>query len=219
MKMKMTTNKLEIIGLSGCAGSGKDYIFNHHLKPLGYYRWALADHFKIWIVGKGQATYEEVFKTKPDHIRKLLQIAGTEEGRNIYGTDVWLETTLAWLTHLSNTMGINKFCITDVRFPNEVDFVKSHGGRVYRVEAPQRVKNSSLSHEARQHISETALNDYNDFSGFIWNDPQHSETVKQQLYTLLELGPIAADPFSRLDRVFDKLDESWQKMFGEPFDR
>lgn len=194
-------SKLEIIGLSGQAGSGKDYIFDHHLKPLGYARWALADHMKMWVIGKGQATYEEVFKTKPPHIRKLLQQTGTEEGRDLYGEDVWLRTNLAWLTHLSNTMDINKICITDVRFPNEVKFIQDHGGKVLRIIAERRVRNSPLSHEARQHISETALNGYTGFDGFIWNDPGYEETVKQQIYTLLDLGPIAVNPLSKIEKM------------------
>jgi len=196
--------KLEIIGLSGKAGAGKDYIFDNYLRPMGYHRWALADHFKIWIVGKEQATYEEVFKTKPAHIRKLLQVAGTKEGRDVFGEDVWCQTTRAWMTHLSNTMGINKFCVTDVRFPNEVKFITESGGQVYRIEAPQRVKNSPLSPEARQHISETALNGYVDFSGFLWNDPQYEETIKQQIYNLMGLGPIPVDPF---DQTFGQMIE------------
>lgn len=208
----MTTNKLEIIGLSGQAGSGKDYIFEHHLKPLGYHRWALADHFKIWIVGKEQATYDEVFKTKPAHIRKLLQVAGTEEGRDAFGENVWCKTTLAWMTHLSNTMGITKFCVTDVRFPNEVDFITKSGGKVFRIEAPERVKNSPLSPEARKHISETALDGYTAFSGQIFNDPKHSETVKQQIYTLLELGQIDADPFDKMNEAFDAMGEAFKHM-------
>ena len=106
-------------------------------------------------------------------------------------------------------MNITKFCITDVRFPNEVKFIQDHGGKVLRIIAPQRVTNSPLSHEARQHISENALNGYEGFDGFLWNDPQYEETVKQQIYTLLDLGPIDVDPF---DRMFERFADQTIKL-------
>ena len=70
----------DIIALSGRIGSGKDFIYNQYLFPLGYRKFALADHFKIWIVGQGLATYEEVFITKPPKVRHLLQQAGINFG-------------------------------------------------------------------------------------------------------------------------------------------
>ena len=123
----------DIVALSGRIGSGKDFIYNQYLFPLGYRKLALADHFKIWIVGQGLATYDEVFKTKPEKIRHILQQTGTEEGRNIYGADIWCQTAFAWIEHLSNTMKIDKWCITDVRFKNEVLAIQKCGGRVIRI--------------------------------------------------------------------------------------
>lgn len=177
--------KLEIIGLSGKASSGKDFIFENYIRPLGYYRFALADHFKIWAVGKGSATYEEVFHTKPPHIRKILQQTGTEEGRNVYGEDVWCNTALAWMTHLTKTWGIEKYCVTDIRFPNEAAFVKRNGGKVFRIHAPKRVANSSLNEEARRHVSETSLDEYMEFHGYILNDPEDSPFVERRINILL----------------------------------
>jgi hypothetical protein len=176
---------IEVIALSGKAGSGKDYIYENYLRPRGYHRWALADHFKIWTVGKGQATYDEVFHTKPPHVRKALQINGTEQGRNIYGENVWLETAATWMHHLSKTWGINKFCITDCRFPNEVEFIQSRfGGQVIRVIAPTRSENNSLTVEARLHISETALDTYTKFDFFINNDPD--QDLESQIRRFLD---------------------------------
>lgn len=180
---------IEVIALSGKAGSGKDYIFHNYLKPRGYYRWALADHFKIWTVGRGLGSYEEVFHSKPPEIRRILQQAGTEEGRNVYGEDIWLTTTEAWMIHLSNTWGIKKFCITDCRFPNEVNYVKTRlKGRVIRIHAPTRCSNSSLTTEARMHLSEIALDSYDDFDFVIDNEPgQDVESQIQQFLSQINL--------------------------------
>lgn len=166
--------KIQVIGLSGKAGTGKDWIFENYLRPAGYHRWALADHFKIWAVGRGLATYQEVFHTKPPHVRKALQQIGTEEGRLVYGENVWLDTTWAWMHHLSSMWGIDKFCVTDARFPNEVEYIQSHGGKVLRINAPIRAAQSDLTEEAKAHISETALDNYplEKFDGIIQNDPE-----------------------------------------------
>jgi hypothetical protein len=179
------SNNFSVLGLSGKAGSGKDYIFEHFLRPVGYHRWALADHFKIWIVGKGEATHEEVFLTKPPEIRKLLQEEGTERGRNVYGESVWVNTAFAWFRLLNETWGINKFLISDIRFPNEVEAVQNAGGKVFRIHAPGRVVKNKLTPEQRLHISETALNDYTKFDDFIYNDFEFAETVSMQLQKLL----------------------------------
>jgi hypothetical protein len=165
--------QIQVIGLSGKAGTGKDWIFENYLRPAGYHRWALADHFKIWAVGRGLATYQEVFHTKPPHVRKALQQIGTEEGRLVYGESVWLDTTWAWMHHLAAMWGIDKFCVTDARFPNEVEYIQSHGGKVLRINAPIRAAQSDLTEEAKLHISETALDNYSldKFDGIIQNDP------------------------------------------------
>jgi hypothetical protein len=168
-------SEFTVLGLSGRAGVGKDYLFNSVLKPLGYHRVALADHFKIWIAGKEEATYDEVFNTKPPKIRHLLQQEGTERGRNVYGGNVWCKTLHNWMRLWNENWGISKFCITDIRFPNEVEFVQSVGGSVIRIEAPQRQDAKGLSAEARSHLSETALDFFSGrFDLVINNDPGES---------------------------------------------
>lgn len=163
-------NKFQVIGISGNAGAGKDYVFDHFFKPKGYFRFALADHFKIWAVGRSLLTYEEAFITKPPHVRHIMQQAGTEEGRDIYGVNIWLDTTAAWLTHLNNTMGITKFCITDARFPNEVEYIQNElQGKVLRIDAPDRVAQNKLSDDARKHPSETALDGFDKFDYLLNN--------------------------------------------------
>lgn len=176
---------IKVIGISGKAGTGKDFISQNYLRPHGYYQWSLAWHFKVWTVGKGLATHEEVFYTKPPHVRKELQLEGTERGRMVYGDDVWCNTAKEWFAVLHEQWGIDKFVIPDIRFPNEVDFVKSMGGSVIRIHAPIRAENNSLSPEARLHISETALDGYTDFDYIINNDPHDIHTVASQVDVIL----------------------------------
>lgn len=181
-----------LIALSGGAGTGKDYIHEKVLRPLGFHRVSLADHFKMALVGRGQATYPEVHETKPPHIRRLLQEEGTERGRNVYGENVWCQTLGAWLLHWERTWGMDKFCITDVRFPNEVKFVQEVGGQVFRVVAPGRYSQNKMSEEARKHPSETALEGYDGFNGLIYNDYDDEDYREQVFALLVDYGVLAS---------------------------
>jgi hypothetical protein len=179
--------ELVVLGLSGRAGCGKDYIHQNFLRPLGFHQWSFAWHFKVWVVAQRRATYEEVFHTKPPHVRHMLQQEGTELGRNVYGEDIWVDAMFGWFQLLNETWGINKFCVPDVRFPNEVYGIQRNGGKVIRIIAPERESHSGLSEEARQHISETALDEFplTDFDGFIKNNP--GRDVQSQLKNMEHL--------------------------------
>lgn len=148
---------MQIIGLSGKAGAGKDYIIQTYLRPRGFYQISFAWHMKVWIVGRGLATYEEVFVTKPKHVRELMQLEGTERGRDVFGENVWVDSAMAWMRLYKDNWGIDKFVVGDVRFPNERQAILDHGGRVARVVAPERTLANPLTPEQRQHPSETAL--------------------------------------------------------------
>lgn len=177
---------IKIIGISGRAGSGKDHIAKNILQPMGFYSFSLAWHFKVWLVGKGEATHEEVFVTKPPKVRKLLQLEGTERGRDIHGENIWCNTVLEWMNLLNESWGMNKYIIPDVRFSNECRLIKNMGGIILRINAPKREANSGLTEEARNHISETALDGKDNlFDAIINNDPEYQDTVYSQIISAI----------------------------------
>lgn len=176
---------MRLLGLSGKAGAGKNYIARTVLAPLGYREVALADELKIRAIATGVATYEEAFHTKPPRVRTWMQQEGTERGRQLFGEDVWVNALLARMARVQETWGIDTFVVTDVRFPNEVTGIQAAGGRVLRVDAPERVAASPLSPEARQHASETALDGFDGFDGVIQNDPVFGHTVAWQMHVHL----------------------------------
>jgi hypothetical protein len=177
---------MQLIGLSGHAGTGKDWIAQQLLVPQGFKPFSLAWHFKIWLVGRGLASYEDVFFTKPPAVRHLLQQVGTEEGRNVYGEDIWCHTAAAWLRLLEEQWGQRRIVIPDIRFPNEVAMIEDLGGKVLRLYAPTREASSPLTAQARQHISETAL-DQHRFTYGINNEPDTTPTPNQQMDALFRL--------------------------------
>lgn len=178
---------MQIIGLSGGAGTGKDYIHESVLRPLGFWRVSFADHFKNWMVGQGLGTYEEIHITKPPHVRKLLQQEGTKL-REELGPDIWTNTLGVWMKHWNRTWGLDKFCITDVRFPNEVEFVQSMGGKVARILAPNRYADNGMDEASRSHLSERALDDYEGFDWVLLNDYEDYDLREQVFACLLEHG-------------------------------
>lgn len=167
---------IQVVGISGKAETGKDYLVEQVLRPLGFFQVSLADHLKTFAVGKGLVTYEEAFHTKPPHVRHILQQEGTERARNVYGEHVWCETMAAWIRLLHERNRVTRFVLADVRFPNEVAFVQRLGGKVIRLNAPERAANSKLSAEARLHSSETALDGFVGFDAVLNNDPEFAST-------------------------------------------
>ena len=176
---------MNLIGLSGKAGSGKNYLARQVLAPLGWLECALADEIKIRGVAVGAGTYEEMFHQKPPTVRTWLQQEGTERGRMVYGEDCWVDAMMARLTRVKETWGFDRFVVTDVRFPNEVKAIQDRGGWVFRIEAPERAAASPLSVASREHESEMALDDFADFDGWIYNDPIYAKTVVWQLHVHL----------------------------------
>jgi dephospho-CoA kinase len=135
---------MEIIGLLGHAGTGKNYVAENILpkilKPKNTVVIAFADHFKVDAIIKYGADYNKVYGQKDFLTRKLLQKVGTEEGRNVYGENIWINAVDTWIKVL-NSRGVERFIISDCRFKNEVDWIRSKkNGKVIKINAPNRFK-------------------------------------------------------------------------------
>jgi ABC-type dipeptide/oligopeptide/nickel transport system ATPase component len=112
--------KIKIVGIHGKAGSGKDFIADSIYSD--YFRISFADHFKCDIVGKGIYTYDQVYITKEPEVRHGIQRIGTEEGRDVYGENVWIHCIEAWVRTFYEKNKITKFIMADVRFDNEAEW-------------------------------------------------------------------------------------------------
>jgi Domain of unknown function (DUF4406) len=162
--------RVELIGLSGYARSGKDTVADSLVSNYGYTKMSFADPMKKALLtldpnidfGEGRAYLSQAIKVGWDElksnsseIRPLLQKLGTEVGRNMWGEDFWVNAAI------NNIPDGSKIVFADVRFPNEADAIKSLGGSVWRVERPG-------VGPANSHVSETALDEYS-FNGTIDN--------------------------------------------------
>jgi hypothetical protein len=95
-------------------------------------------------------------------VRELLQVLGTEAGRNVIHTNIWVNSLFSEYKYPNCDSIPGKICfghknpnwiITDVRFPNEAEKIKEKGGLLIRIESPRCNYNDT-------HSSETALDDY-----------------------------------------------------------
>lgn len=78
--------------------------------------------------------------------REIMQLMGTEFGRNMIHPNIWVMATM-------NRIGKNdNAIIPDVRFPNEVDAIKKYGGIIIYIERDTGLNDN--------HPSEKALDDY-----------------------------------------------------------
>lgn len=157
-----------IIGLSGYARSGKDTVAELLVLNYGFKRVAFADGIRQALLTLNPILHDgmrlnevvqmygwEVAKSK-DEVRRLLQVLGTEVGRQQIHEDIWV-----W--RLFNSIDADeRIVIPDVRFPNEARMIESQGGEVWRI-------NRHNHNAVNDHISEHALDNHM-FKRAIYND-------------------------------------------------
>lgn len=98
--------------------------------------------------------------------RDILQYVGTEVMR-YYAPDYHAEVIFR------SVKESEKIIITDVRFPNEADFILSSGGILVRVERPENLRASCGAVIDSSHPSEVSLDDWSQWSYVIYNNSRH----------------------------------------------
>ena len=134
-----------IIGLVGFIGSGKGTV-GDILEQKGFVKDSFAKPLKdacSVIFGwprellEGDTALSRKWREEPDAFwsekfnkefspRLALQLMGTEAGRNVFHTDVWV------ISLLNRAKG-RDVVVTDVRFQNEIKYIQDNGGIIIRV--------------------------------------------------------------------------------------
>jgi hypothetical protein len=143
--------------------------------------------------------------------RLLLQLIGTDCGRQIIHPNIWVNALMSKYKPTENWENsdirensffipkkeIPDWIITDVRFPNEVKAIKDRGGVIIRVNritpemSSYKDKNGSTiiapvnNGKIDLHESETALDNYKDFD-FIVNNDRDIEGLIDQVRVILK---------------------------------
>lgn len=181
MEILLATGKFSpapIIGVAGLMGSGKDAVAK-----------IIAEEYEAKIIRFADPVYEAAKRLDPYviydaspmrlmdliekigwdkakrtifEVRRLLQVIGTECGRQIHGDDCWVRLAADKIRDLykynpDNSQRCNVDCIVipDVRFYNEAHFVKTAGLEVLYVERPSLTEDSpEMQRISEQHGKE-----------------------------------------------------------------
>jgi rhodanese-related sulfurtransferase len=172
-----------IIGVIGFIGSGKGTVADILVEKQGFVKLSFADAVKdatAAIFGwqrsllEGDTLESREFRETNDewwanrfgfeHFspRLALQLMGTEAGRDVFHKDVWVYALERKMEMYKNVV------IADVRFPNEIEWMRSKGGFAVRVVrgmdpawydtalSANREKNTDLMSGHKIHYSEWA---------------------------------------------------------------
>lgn len=154
----------------------------------------------------------EIVKLTP---RKLLQLIGTECGRNIIHPNIWVNALFSDYTYICKSQFCLASCkepcdedskpydnwvITDVRFENEAQAIKDRGGIVIRVNRDSDLRLPHLYEEFtnqgeilhwdefyKEHPSETALDNYKDWDYVIDNNDSLESLIEKVKVILKDL--------------------------------
>jgi hypothetical protein len=131
------------------------------------------------LVNKLTITDENWFEKKTDITRTLLQIYGTQIFRGRVDDLFWIKQTKKRIEKADADVVL----ITDVRFPNEIDYiVKSDDYDAYSIRINRKLDRVGKEHE---HDSETALDYYEEFSYMIDNNST-LENLKESAFGLVD---------------------------------
>ena len=148
----------QIIGLSGKKQNGKSTTANWLTQHYGYeqvsFGAALKEAVSI-IFGFPMDKFEDgVWKETVDPFwgvtpRHILETVGTRCLRDNFRQDIWVKVVERKLANYK----YRRIVLTDVRFPTEVDAIRSWGGEIWRLVHPDRQSGSTS-------VPETALDTY-----------------------------------------------------------
>lgn len=186
--------------LTGCSRADlEDQEFKKSELPEIWHKWDVhmtdgdnnwTEHYsseKEALAAKEQHKDDYVYVSNPilfkPTYRYLLTCIGTNLFRNQLHPDIWVNATFADYKKISPEVKENmsvhelfkpdypQWIISDVRFPNELKAIKDRGGICIRVSRPPI--------EPDPHISESALDDSDDFDYMIINSGTIDELVER----------------------------------------
>ena len=166
-------SKFVIIGLSGKRGSGKDALANK-LIALGWEKVSFAGELKQRVRDDFNLTVEQTDGALKEVPSGYINETGTElTPRDIMTTCgqyyrsidpmFWVKSAFRRVVR-NEVEGTRKLVVTDVRFPNEANFLRQHGAIMVRL---NRYPKLNIYKTELNNISETSLDTYS----FDWTIP------------------------------------------------
>lgn len=154
-----------VIGLSGPAQAGKTTTALYLAREHNFQRTAFANLLRRtaivmypwldWMLR--QSEYDKRKEIVDPKLgitpRKVLQLLGTEVGRNIW-PDTWVDGVRREIESAQDA-NFDGLAIEDVRFPNEVEMVQELGGQLWAIRRPSsEVEVGVAGHASEAHAEE-----------------------------------------------------------------
>lgn len=164
--MRHLDDRYLILGLSGRAGAGKDTAADLLCEAWQFYRFAFADALRAEITeafGVDPGLFANELKehataaltigrcndgefiqtmvarcesiTSPRSPREIMQLWGTEY-RRAQQPRYWIDRAAETLD-VALRQGFRRVVLTDVRFVNEAQFIRMHGGKIWHIDRVQ----------------------------------------------------------------------------------
>lgn len=147
-----------LIGLHGRARTGKDTAARYLVSQFDLYSYAFADPIKAAIAQLFNLTLSHIEGSLKEVLlpgigkspRQLMQLLGTEWGREQIHPELWL---LLAKQNIGNRLEMdqshyNGVVIRDVRFENEAEWIRRQGGHVVHILRPEAQAVSAHSSES-----------------------------------------------------------------------
>ena len=152
---------MHLIGIAGRARVGKDTVAQRLVTTHSFHQYSFAAPIKVAckaIFGWGDRHVNGDLKEVVDpeygvSPRQAMQTLGTEWGRNSINPELWLLRANFQYVRLGELDQPGRFkgmVVSDVRFNNEADWIRSKGGSVIHVTRPERTA-------VRDHSSESGV--------------------------------------------------------------
>ncbi len=157
----------EIIVISGKQYSGKDTIAKILLKKLkNYKRIGIGDSIKLEYSRKTGLTLEKIESDKHLYRADLIELGNF--GRKT-DENYWLK----------NLMNYNRIIVPDVRVEHELNFFKTQGAFLIRVESDIKNREMRGIITNADDKTETALDNYKDWNIVVENNSTYEDLIKK----------------------------------------
>ena len=171
--MEFILRKPKIFIISGKANSGKDTtceLINNYvkLKELNSVNLQFSSYIKMY--AKVISGWNGMEDTKP---RALLQELGTEIIRKKIDNKFFIKRIIDDIKVYSYYCDV--ITISDARLPEEIDDIYNYFDNVYRLNIRRDNYNNNLLDNEKKHLTETALDSYDNYDYVINNDSSIEE--------------------------------------------
>lgn len=189
---------MKLIGLTGLRGSGKSTVANILCTEYGWIELSFANPLKKGLQEMFQLESKQLFGPDKEQVddfwgvtpRELLQVIGTELFREILPQKlpylkgpIWLKACEKELLKLKDNPNIPGIVISDVRFLDEVNLIRSYNGKILHV-----LRDSQKTSKWNLHSSEMMAANYKTFNpDYIIKNNKTIEALKKKL-SYVELG-------------------------------